>query len=40
MKNIEKPITRVTDDEWSGTLVTLFGLDGDLYSYEDITDNL
>jgi hypothetical protein len=40
MKNIEKSITRVTDDEWSGTVEILFGLDADPYSYDDITDNL
>jgi hypothetical protein len=40
MKIIEKSITRMTDDEWSGTLELLLGLDSDLYSYEDISDNL
>jgi hypothetical protein len=40
MKIIEKSITRMTDDEWSRTLELLLGLDGDLYSYEDISDNL
>jgi hypothetical protein len=39
MKNTEKPITWVIDDEWSGTLEMLLGLDGNQYSYEDITDN-
>jgi hypothetical protein len=29
----------VTDDEWSGTVEMLFGLDADPYSYDDITDN-
>jgi hypothetical protein len=28
------------DDEWSGTLDMLLGLDVDPYSYDDITDNL
>jgi hypothetical protein len=42
MKNTEKkkPITKVTDDEWSGTLEMLLGLNDDLYSYNDITDNM
>jgi hypothetical protein len=40
MKNMEKPITGVTDDEWGGTLEMLLGLDADQYSYPDITDNL
>jgi hypothetical protein len=39
MKNTEKPIIGVIDDEWSGALEMLLGLDGDPYSYEDITDN-
>jgi hypothetical protein len=39
MKNIRKLIIGVTDDEWSGTLEMLVGLDGDPYSYDDITDN-
>jgi hypothetical protein len=39
MKNIRKPIIGVIDDEWSGTLEMLLGLDDDPYSYEDITDN-
>jgi hypothetical protein len=39
MKNIEKPITGMTDDELRGTLEILLGLDDDPYSYEDITDN-
>jgi hypothetical protein len=30
----------VTDDEWSGTVEMLLGLDVDPYSYDDITDNL
>jgi hypothetical protein len=34
MKNTEKSITWVTDDEWSGTL------NNDLYSYDGIIDNL
>jgi hypothetical protein len=29
----------VTDDEWSGTVEMLLGLDTDPYSYDDITDN-
>jgi hypothetical protein len=29
----------VTDDEWSGTVEMLLGLDADPYSYDDITDN-
>jgi hypothetical protein len=40
MKNIEKSITWVTDDEWSGTLEMLFGLDVNPFSYDNITDNL
>jgi hypothetical protein len=42
MKKTEKkkPITKVTDDEWSGTLEMLLGLNDDLYSYNDITDNM
>jgi hypothetical protein len=40
MKNIEKSITRVTDDEWSGMVEILCGLDADPYSYDDITNNL
>jgi hypothetical protein len=36
----KKPITKVTDDEWSGTLEMLLGLNDDLYSYNDITDNM
>jgi hypothetical protein len=40
LKNIEKPITWVTDDEWSGTVEMLLGLDADQYSYDNITDNL
>jgi hypothetical protein len=41
MKKIEKQksSTEVTDDEWSGTLEMLLGLDGDPCSYVDITDN-
>jgi hypothetical protein len=39
MKNTEKSIIEVTDDEWSGMLEILFGLDADPYSYDDITDN-
>jgi hypothetical protein len=39
MKITEKPITRVTDDEWSGMLKMLLGLDVDPYIYPDITDN-
>jgi hypothetical protein len=30
----------VIDDNWSGTLEMFLRLDGDPYSYEDITDNL
>jgi hypothetical protein len=30
----------VTDDEWSGTVEMLLGLNSDPYSYQDITDNL
>jgi hypothetical protein len=29
----------VTDDDWSGTVEMLLGLDDDPYSYDDITDN-
>jgi hypothetical protein len=29
----------VTDNEWSGTVEMLLGLDTDPYSYDDITDN-
>jgi hypothetical protein len=29
----------VTDDEWSGTVEMLLGLDTNPYSYDDITDN-
>jgi hypothetical protein len=29
----------VTDDEWNDTLDMLLGLDGDPYSYDNITDN-
>jgi hypothetical protein len=29
----------VTDDEWSGTVEMLLGLNSDPYSYQDITDN-
>jgi hypothetical protein len=29
----------VTDDDWSGTVEMLLGLDADPYSYDDITDN-
>jgi hypothetical protein len=39
MKNIEKPITSVTDDERSGILEMLIGLHVNSYSYDDITDN-
>jgi hypothetical protein len=39
-KNTGKPITGVTDDEWSGTLEMLLRLDVDSYSYDDIIDNL
>jgi hypothetical protein len=38
-KKYKKTNNRVTDDEWSGTLKMLIGLDDDPYSYEDITDN-
>jgi hypothetical protein len=34
-----KTNNRVIDDEWSGMLDMLIGLDGDPYSYDDITDN-
>jgi hypothetical protein len=30
----------VTDNEWSGTLKMLLGLDVNPYSYDDITDNM
>jgi hypothetical protein len=40
MKNTGKPITRVTDDEWSELLEMLLGLDVDPYSYDDITNNM
>jgi hypothetical protein len=40
MKKIRKPITGVINNEWSGTLKILLGLDGDPYSYNDIIDNL
>jgi hypothetical protein len=40
MKNIEKIITWMTDNEWSRTLGMLLGLDDDPYSYDDIIDNL
>jgi hypothetical protein len=40
MKNTENPITWVTDDEWNRTLKILLELDGDPYSYDDITDNI
>jgi hypothetical protein len=39
MKNIEKSIIGMTDDELRGTLEILLGLDDNSYSYEDITDN-
>jgi hypothetical protein len=39
LKNTGKPIIGVTDDEWSGTVEMLLGLDVDPYSYDDITDN-
>jgi hypothetical protein len=39
LKNTGKPITWATDDEWSGTVEMLLGLDVDPYSYDDITDN-
>jgi hypothetical protein len=39
MKSTGKPITWVTDNEWSGTVEMLLGLDVDPYSYDDITDN-
>jgi hypothetical protein len=35
----KKPITGVSDDEWSGMLEMLLRLNDDLYSYDDITDN-
>jgi hypothetical protein len=38
-KKYKKPIILVTDDEWSGTLEMLLGLNGDSYSYNQITDN-
>jgi hypothetical protein len=34
MKNIEKSIIRVVDDDWSGILEMLFGLNGDPYGNE------
>jgi hypothetical protein len=40
MKNTEKIITWMTDNEWSRTLGMLLGLDDDPYSYDDIIDNL
>jgi hypothetical protein len=30
----------MTDNEWSGTLNMLIGLDDDPYNYDSITDNL
>jgi hypothetical protein len=39
LKNIEKSIIGVSDDEWSETVEMLLRLDADLYSYDDITDN-
>jgi hypothetical protein len=40
IQKIQKnPITGVTDDEWSGTVEMLLGLDTDPYSYDDIIDN-
>jgi hypothetical protein len=40
MKNTGKPITGVIDDEWSGMVEMLLGLDVDPYNYDDITNNL
>jgi hypothetical protein len=40
MKNTGKPIIWVIDDDWSGTIEMLLGLDVDPYSYDDIIDNL
>jgi hypothetical protein len=39
MKNTEKLIIGMTDDEWSGTVEMFLRLDADPYSYDDITDN-
>jgi hypothetical protein len=39
MKNTEKPITEVTNDEWSRTLEIFLGLDVDPYSFDNIIDN-
>jgi hypothetical protein len=38
-ENIEKLITGVIDDEWSGTLEMFLGLDDDPYNHDNITDN-
>jgi hypothetical protein len=39
MKNTGKPIIWVTNDEWSGMVKMLLGLDVNPYNYDDITDN-
>jgi hypothetical protein len=39
MKNTEKSITWLTDDQWSKTLEMLLWLDVDPYNYDDIIDN-
>jgi Plant mobile domain len=38
-KNIKKSIPGVIEDEWSGILKILLGLNADPYSYNDITNN-
>jgi hypothetical protein len=40
MKNTEKLIIGIIDDEWSETLEMLIVLDGNPYRYDDITDNV
>jgi hypothetical protein len=39
MKNAEKLIIGVTNDEWIKMLEMLLGLDVDPYNYDDIIDN-